>query len=136
MARTKPYGPPYVQHEEYARIADAMRKELNEGPGKHRKLLVKRWLISQERLNVLAEHNDAQVELGDRPPLVRQVTVEIRTDDGRVGRAVVTALGPLQGRAEAYTPETVPTQVGGAEKTSEGVSGVDAHASDKETIKP
>lgn len=135
--RPRPYGPPYVPHEEHERVVVSLRKELTEGPGRHRKSLTKRWLINQERLNALAEHHDTKVEYNDRPPVVKQVTVEYRLK-GRTARAHITALGPIQGRAEPYTQETLPEQVGGAEKTSEGVRGVDeiASAHDKETIKP
>jgi len=133
--RPRPKGPPYAAHEEYAEMRELLRKELTQGPGRHRKRINLNLLINQERLNALAEHHDTKVELGDRPPIVRRVTIEFRLDK-RVARAKVTALGPIQGRAEAYTSETIPAQVGGSEKSSEGVSGLDQVASEKETIKP
>jgi hypothetical protein len=100
--RPKPSGPPYKPNTEHKAIIDALKQALGRTAATS---ITQKLLVNKDRLYALAKHADTKIEYNDRTPIIRMVTVVLRTKDGREATAYVRALGPLLGRREPYTRE-------------------------------
>ena len=106
---------------QYQRILELARKKINGPPRLNR--VVAYFAIHRTELHALAQ--DPHVSLIHKTTnlgILVCVTLQFVFDDQRKATVCVRGLGPIQGRKEAYTPETLPAPMPWTERSSEGVN--------------
>jgi hypothetical protein len=110
--------------EQYKRIQELVTRKM-EGPPRRRQAVL-RFAVHRTELAALAQHPLVQdIQRTKNLGILVSVTLIFWSTDKRRATVHIRGLASIQGRREAYTPETLPEPMPWTERSSEGINPLD-----------